>query len=115
MHTTTRIICSIVILPLLSLAGEVKKIPQSEALELVTSRVQPEYPSVARQLNLTGIVEVDVVVGANGVVETATPISGSPVLTRPATDALKKWRFKPIQDNGVAAGFRTTIKLNFTK
>jgi protein TonB len=115
MHTAFRVICTIVMIPLLLCAAEPKKLTQAEALELVTSRVQPEYPLVARQLNLAGTVEVDVVVGENGVVESATPVSGSPVLTKPAADAIKKWKFRPLQENGAAASFRTTIKINFTK
>jgi periplasmic protein TonB len=115
MNTALRVMCSMVLFPLLTCAAEPKRISQTEALELVTTRVQPEYPAIAKQLNLAGIVEVDLVVAANGVVESATPISGSPVLTRPAADALKKWKFKPLQEDGAAAGFRTTIKLNFSR
>jgi TonB family protein len=108
-------ICSILIFPLLLCAADPKRITQAEAMELVTAKVQPDYPQVARQLNLSGMVEVDVVVGPNGAVESAVPLSGSPVLTRPAADALKRWKFKPLQENGAAAAFRTTIKINFTK
>jgi protein TonB len=115
MHTALRIICTVFMIPLLLCAAEPKKLTQAEAMDLVTSRVQPEYPAMARQLNLSGVVEVEVVVGENGAVESATPLSGSPVLTRPAADALKRWKFKPLQENGAAAAFRTTIKINFTK
>jgi protein TonB len=115
MKTVSRIICSIVIFPLLVCAAEPKRVTQAEALELATTKVHPEYPLVARQLNLAGVVEVEVVVGENGAVESATPISGSPVLTKPAADALKKWKFKPMQENGSAVSFRATLKVTFTK
>jgi protein TonB len=115
MNTALRIFCSIVVLALLAGAAEPKRLTQAEAMELVTSKVQPEYPAMAKQLNLSGMVEVDVVVGENGAVQSATPVSGSPILTRPAADALKRWKFKPLQENGAASGFRTTIKVNFSK
>ena len=115
MNTALRVICSIVVFALLVSAGEPKKLTQAEAMELVTAKVQPEYPLVARQLNLTGVVEVDVMVGENGVVESAVPVSGSPVLTKPAAEALKRWKFKPLLENGAAASFHTTIKVTFSK
>jgi protein TonB len=115
MNTALRVICSIVVFALLVSAGEPKKLTQAEAMELVTAKVQPEYPLVARQLNLAGVVEVEVLVSASGAVESAVPVSGSPVLTKPAADALKRWKFKPLQENGAAASFKTTIKVNFTK
>jgi TonB family protein len=115
MHTALRVICTIVVSPLLFCAAVPKRLTQAEAMELVTARVQPDYPAMARQLNLTGVVEVEIVVGENGAVESASPVSGSPVLTRPAADALKRWKFKPLQENGAPAGFRATIKVSFTK
>jgi protein TonB len=115
MNKPLRVICSILVFTLLLCAGDPKRLTQAEAMELVTARVQPEYPLVARQLNLAGMVEVDVVVGQNGAVESAVPLSGSPVLTKPAADAIKRWKFKPLQENGAATSFRTTIKINFTK
>ena len=115
MNIAVRVMCSILMFPLLLCAADPKRLTQAAAMELVTTKVQPAYPAMARQLNLTGAVEVEVVVGQNGAVESAVPVSGSPILTRPAADALKRWKFKPLQENGSAAAFRTTIKVNFTK
>jgi len=109
------IICLIVVFPLLLCSAEPKRISQAEAMERATVKIQPDYPGTARQLNVSGAVEVELIVGENGTVESATPVSGSPILTRPAVDALKRWKFKPLQENGNAAGFRTTIKVNFTR
>ncbi len=108
--------CLTLCIPLMACAWEGKKvISQAEAMELVVSKVPPEYPAVARQLNLTGTVEVNVTVGENGAVESATPVSGSPVLTRPAADALKRWKFRPLQENGAAVKFESTFKVTFSK
>jgi protein TonB len=115
MNTALRVICAAAVFALLACAAEPKRLTQAEAMELVTAKTPPEYPAMARQLNLSGVVEVDLVVGANGAVESAVPVSGSPILTRPAADALKRWKFKPLQENGAAASFRTTIKVTFAK
>ena len=49
----------------------------------------------------------------NGSVETVTPISGNPVLTKPAADALKKWKFKPFASDGTPVKAEAALKINF--
>jgi TonB family protein len=61
----------------------------------VKSKVQAVYPDLARKMNLTGIVKVQVVVGTNGVVKDARVVGGHPVLGNAALDAARKWRFEP--------------------
>jgi protein TonB len=79
------------------------------------TRIEPEFPAMARQLKITGEVEVDVVIADNGTVESVKPVSGNPVLTRSATDAVKRWKFKPFQHDGAAAKVETTLKISFAK
>jgi TonB family protein len=57
--------------------------------------VQPEYPELARKMNITGTVKVQVVVAPNGSVKDAKVVGGHPVLASAALDAVKKWRFEP--------------------
>jgi TonB family protein len=45
-------------------------------------------PKVAKQLHIDD----------NGRVETVSIVRGNPVLTRPATEAIKKWRYTPFVD-----------------
>ena len=74
------------------LAGEdtPRKVTKSEGLNAVTTRVPPEYPAIARQLKIEGAVELEVVVTEGGMVEKVNIVSGNPVLTRPASEAVKK-------------------------
>ena len=115
MTNALRVMCLGMVVPVLAAAGDAKRISQAEAMELATAKVAPEYPAVARQLNITGTVEVELVVGENGIVESAVPVSGSPVLTRPAADALKRWKFKPLQVDGAAVRFQTVMRVSFSK
>ena len=92
-----------------------RRITQSEALAMVVARVEPEFPAMARQLKIAGEVELDVVIAENGTVESVKPVSGNPVLTRSATDALKRWKFKPFQHDGAATRAETTLKISFMK
>ena len=57
---------------------EPKKLSKAEALNAVVTRVQPEYPAVARQLKLAGDVELEVVITEEGSRRT----SGSSAATR---------------------------------
>jgi protein TonB len=91
-----------------------KKVTMNEAMGAVVTKVAPEYPALAKQLKISGAVELDVVIAENGTVEAVTPISGNPVLTKPAAEALKKWKFKPFQEDGAPVKAQAAVKINFT-
>ncbi len=68
---------------------------ESEGKRKVTNRVTPEYPDMARRMNLRGIVKVDVVVGSNGSVKNVEIKGGHPVLAQAAVTAVRKWKWEP--------------------
>ena len=94
-------------------AQEPKKVTRIEGLNAATTRVQPEYPPMARQLKIEGPVELEAVVTESGAVEKVNIISGNPVLTRPAADALKKWKFAPFTADGKTVKALVPISMNF--
>jgi len=59
------------------------------------TKVSPDYPALARQLNVTGKVKLEVTIAADGHVVSTRTIGGSPLLVGAATDAVKKWRYEP--------------------
>ncbi len=59
------------------------------------TKVQPFYPDLARKMNITGTVKIEVTVAPNGTVKEARVVGGHPVLANSALDAAKKWRFEP--------------------
>lgn len=61
----------------------------------VRVRVTPEYPDLARQMNVTGKVKIEATIAPDGHVTNTRVIGGSPLLVNAAMDALKKWRFEP--------------------
>ena len=61
----------------------------------VVSKVKPAYPELARQMNVTGTVKIEVVIAANGTVRTLKPLGGHPLLIQSASEALRKWRYAP--------------------
>jgi TonB family protein len=61
----------------------------------VRTRVTPEYPALAKQMNVTGKVKIEATVAADGHVSGTRVVGGSPLLVNAALDALKKWHFEP--------------------
>ena len=90
-----------------------KKVTRNEGLNAVISKVPPEYPAIARQLKIAGEVELEVLVTEGGVVEKVNIVSGNPVLTRPASEALKKWKFTPFTTDGKAVKALVPVTLSF--
>jgi TonB family protein len=76
---------------------------QEEITRKVKTKVAPAYPELARRMNITGAVKVQVTVSANGTVKTAKLVGGHPVLANAALDAVKKWRFEtgPEESTGI--------------
>jgi len=61
----------------------------------VRVKVTPEYPDLARQMNVTGKVKIEATIAPDGHVTATHVVGGSPLLVNAALDALKKWRFEP--------------------
>ena len=81
-------------LALTPLGGQAQQ-GQDEISRKAKNKVQAVYPELARKMNLTGTVKVEVVVLPNGTVKGARVLGGHPVLANAALDAVKKWRFEP--------------------
>jgi len=101
-----RRICSIVAALALgvALAGHLcGQDAQGEITRRAKSKVEPVYPELARKMNLSGMVKVQVVVSPNGTVKEAKVVGGHPVLAGAALDAVRKWRFEPaaMESSGV--------------
>jgi len=92
-----------------------RKVTQADAMAAAVTKVQPEYPELARQLKITGTVELDVVIGESGAVDAVTPVSGNPVLTKPAAESLKKWKFKPFVQDGSPVKAEFVMKIGFSR
>ena len=68
---------------------------QTEGTRRILNRVTPQYPDMARSMNLRGNVKAEAVVEPNGVVKSVEVRGGHPVLVRAAQDAIYKWKWAP--------------------
>ena len=94
-------------------AQEPKKISKIDGLNAATTKVQPDYPAMAKQLKIEGAVELQALVTESGTVEKVDVVSGNPMLTRPAVDAVRKWKFAPFTADGKSVKALVPISLNF--
>jgi TonB family protein len=67
---------------------------------VITHFVQPVYPLEAMRQKLQGHVVIHLVISPAGDVLSAEPVSGNPIFTQSAVEAMKKWKFQPYLHNG---------------
>ena len=60
----------------------------------VKTFVKPDYPDVARKMQISGTVRLEATVTADGKVRDTKVLGGSPLLVQEATNAVKKWRYE---------------------
>lgn len=82
----------------MALAGFLMAPPHAAAQDAkrkVKSRVTPGYPALAKQMNVSGKVKIEVLVSADGHIKSTKVLGGSPLLVQSALTALKDWKFEP--------------------
>lgn len=67
---------------------------QGEITRKLKAKVAPTYPDLARRMNISGVVKIQVTIANNGTVKNTKLIGGHPVLANAAMEALKKWRYE---------------------
>jgi TonB family protein len=68
---------------------------QSESKRKMTTRVTPNYPGIARTMNISGTVKVEAVVAPDGTVKSAVVTGGHPLLGQAAVDAVRQSKWEP--------------------
>ena len=68
---------------------------QEEGARKAKVRVTPVYPDLAKKMNVSGNVKIEVGVAPDGSVKQTHVIGGHPVLVQAAEDAIKNWKFEP--------------------
>ena len=77
-------------------------------------RVQPQYPVLARQARVKGVVLLRAVISRDGRIENLQVISGHPLLVKSAEDAVQQWRYRPYYLNNEPVEVETQVTVNFT-
>ena len=77
-------------------------------------RVEPEYPSIAVNAQIEGVVILEATVDHTGAVRDARVLRSRGVLDEPAVNAVEQWRYEPLLLNGRPSPFVLTVTVSFS-
>jgi TonB family protein len=93
---------------------EATPIKVGSLIEYATKKTNPVYPITAKTLRMTGVVKVELVIDEAGQVAEVANTSGPAMLQRAATDAVRKWKFKPFVRDGESVKATGFVSFNFS-
>jgi TonB family protein len=75
----------------------------------------PEFPELAREGDLAGYVDLEFTVNADGTVADVTVLKSRPagVFEKSAVTAVRQWRYRPPQRDGMPVSEHARLRLNF--
>ena len=79
----------------------------------VLTRINPVYPPKAKEKRIEGSVVLAARIGRDGRVADLQVVSGVPMLSAAAMDAVRQWTYKVYRLNGAPVEVNTTVTLNF--
>ena len=79
-----------------------------------TEKSNPVYPPAARNMRMTGVVKVELIIDEDGKVAEVQTTTGPAMLQRAATDAVRKWKFRPFMRDGQATKATGFVNFNFS-
>jgi len=77
------------------------------------SRIEPQYPVIAKQTRTEGTVRLHAIISREGRITSLDVISGHPFLVKAALDAVRQWRYRPTLLNGEPVEVETSITVIF--
>ena len=86
----------------------------TNASDIVTRPVRPNYPLLARQMKVQGSVILQALIGKDGIIQNLRVVSGPHILASAAEDAVRQWHFKPHFEGADAVETQAKITVNFT-
>ena len=100
--------------PLPPAAGLAKPPKTSVVMEgNLIRRVEPQYPPIARQIRLQGVVVLNAIISRDGDIERVQVASGPSLLVGAAKEAVQQWKYRPYLLNGEPVEVETQITVNF--
>ena len=87
-------------------------VPEEEMQKLLIHRVNPVVPQEPG-MRLHGTVVLRAVIGKRGAVESLQMVSGHSMLVPAAFDAVRQWRYRHYEVNGIPVRVETTVRVEF--
>jgi TonB family protein len=89
------------------------RVSAEEMQRRIRHNAAPEYPETAKHARVQGTVLLDAVVNPQGSVTQLKFVSGPELLSQPALDAARWWRYEPYLVNGQPVTVETTVAVDF--
>jgi TonB family protein len=86
---------SMVAVAMMAAGASAQQASTDEGKRKVKSRNSPAYPELARRMNVSGKVKIEVIVTPDGRVRSTRVIGGHPLLVQACQDSVKEWKFFP--------------------
>jgi TonB family protein len=93
----------------LTAAGLAQSSSTEEGKRKTKTKVLPVYPELAKRMNVTGKVKIEVVITPEGRVKSAHALGGHPLLIQACQDAVKEWKFMPAPEESTQV-----VEFNFS-
>ena len=94
---------------------EVKRITVGGSVQeaRLLRQAKPMYPPLARQARISGEVRLEAVIGFDGTVQQLRVVSGHPLLSGAALEAVRQWQYQATTLNGKPVEVATVISVRF--
>jgi len=88
------------------------RIPPDKHLKMI-KRISPKYPEIALKKKIQGEVILDATMDREGKAMDIKVVNGPGELYQAAVDAVKQWRWKPVEIDGKVRPVKFTVVVNF--
>ena len=79
----------------------------------LTRKIQPNYPPIAKQARIQGMVQLEAVISRQGGIQNLRVLDGHPLLAQAAVEAVQQWRYEPTLLNNEPVEVVTIIHVIF--
>ena len=91
----TRLAMSVAAAALLASGASAQQSNTDDGKRKPKTKTAPTYPELARRMNVSGKVKIEVIITPDGHVRSSRVIGGHPLLVQSCQDAVKEWKFFP--------------------
>jgi TonB family protein len=106
-----KFILAVAVIP--GVAQQITTISEGVAKHAAIEKPAPTISQLARQMKVSGKVEVAIKITEQGSVGTAKIVSGNPLLGESVLIAVKNWKFHPFLQNGAGVPVMTVLSFEF--
>ncbi len=96
-----------------TLAADPLQVNEATARKSALTKVEPEYPAMARQMKVSGKVHLAATVDTDGNVTKTEVVEGHALLGSACSASVKKWKFKPFSDGAKATVAVVNLTFDF--